>query len=384
MPAVGPKENGDNMLVNAVKISTPVKVSLLVILVACLFCDVRTGSCQTGRTESSHPDNCSDQRSEGTSRILAVINGRAITEKEIDATLGTQLYSLQEKIYDLRKRALETLTIQLVLREEATKRGLAYEDLKKQMMPESAEVKQSDIDRAYTDNLSALENTDEDEAKQRIRLDLESQIRFAKYKSAVASLVTKAKVETFLLEPSPPLSTANMLGPSRGPTDASVTVVVFSDFQCPYCRQAAVAIKPLLQEYAAVVRFIFKQMPLAIHPDAFRAAQASVCAQEQGRFWEYHDLLFGAGDLSERTLKKYASDLGLINNGFNECMASEASAAMVRKDMVEARQADVQGTPTFFVNGRIVRGMKSGEDLKRVIDQALAQSRLEPKRTSTR
>jgi protein-disulfide isomerase len=138
-----------------------------------------------------------------------------------------------------------------------------------------------------------------------------------------------------------------------------------------------------MQSHGSDVRFVFKQMPLPIHPDAFKAAQASVCADEQGKFWEYHDILFSANDLSEQALKKYAVDLGLKTDEFNTCLVSEASATGVRRDMQEARQFDVQGTPTFFVNGRLIRGLKSLEDFRNVIDQALKSRQPEQKRPST-
>jgi protein-disulfide isomerase len=114
-------------------------------------------------------------------------------------------------------------------------------------------------------------------------------------------------------------------------------------------------------------------MPLSIHPDAFKAAQASICANQQGRFWDFHDLLFGANDLSVQALKKYAVSLGLRMNEFESCLESEASSVSVRSDIQEALRADVQGTPTFFVNGRILRGMRTAEDLKNLIDIALRQ-----------
>lgn len=348
------------------------RVALAVLLIL-VFGNTKTGDCQTEKPQSK---NATD--------TIAIINGkRIIAAKEIDDAIGSQLYTLQEEIYSLRKRALENLVIQILLKEEAKKRGITDDELKKQLLPDRVEVKQSDIDQTYADNLSVLENMNEDEAKQRIRLDLESRLRFDRYKAAVSAIIGKAKIEMFLSEPLPPLSRINAEGPSQGPRNAPVTIVEFSDFQCPYCKQAALDLKPLMQSYGAEVRFVFKQMPLSIHADAFKAAQASVCAGEQGRFWEYHDILFGSSDLSVPALQKYASDLGLKSNEFNACLNSEASATAVRKDMQEARQADVQGTPTFFVNGRIIRGMKNLEDFKTLIDQTLKQRPKGAKQPST-
>lgn len=314
-----------------------------------------------------------DEKTANGSAIRAFINGRPVSEKEIDELIGSQLYSLQERIYQLRKRALEDLVVQLVLKSEAANKGVTVEQLRQQLASAEVEVSQGDVDRAYTENLEILERMNEDEAKQRIRLELESRLRIDRYKAAVAQLLSKATVETHLIEPVPPFSRMGAEGPSKGPANAAVTLVEYSDFQCPYCKQAAATVKSLMQIYGSKVRFIFKHMPLSIHPDAFQAARASACADEQGKFWEYHDLLFGSSDLSDSALKKYGAQLGLNMNDFNICLAAEKSAAIVRRDMHEAVRADVQGTPTFLINGRIVRGVKNVEELKGLVDQALRQ-----------
>lgn len=366
------------------KIKIP-EVSIAVLLIL-LFGDTNPGFCQQGSTPGQAQDQkARDGKGKDGRDIIALINGsRVITEKEIDDAVGPQLYALQEKVYNLRKRALENLVTQLLLSDEAKKRGLTEAELRQQLLPYKIEVKQSDVDNAYANNLSILENMSEDEAKQRIRLDLETRLKLEAYKAAISEIVRKGDVETFLAEPVPPSSRISAAGPSTGPLNAPVTIVEFSDFQCPYCKQAAVSLKPLIRSYGADVRFVFKQMPLPIHADAFKAAQASVCADEQGKFWEYHDILFKSSELSEQALRRYASDLGLRTGEFNSCLSSEASATIVRKDMEEAMQAGVQGTPTYFVNGRIVKGMKSSEDFRNVIDQALKQKQRDAKQASTR
>lgn len=320
------------------------------------------------------------QQDRNGKEIVALISGsRVVTQKEIDEAAGSQLYALQEKVYNLRKKALENLVIQVLLADEAKKRGVTDAELRQQLIPSRVEVSQSDIDNTYANNLGVLENMSEDEAKQRIRLDLESRRKLDLYKSAVSEIVSKGKIETFLAEPVPPPSRISANGPSMGPVNAPVTILEFSDFQCPYCKQAAVSLKPLIKSYGANVRFVFKQMPLPIHAEAFKAAQASVCAGEQGKFWEYHDILFRSNDLSEQALKTYAEEVGLETKAFNTCISSEASAKIVRKDMEEAAQAGVQGTPTYFVNGRIIKGIKSSEEFKGVIDRALRQKQRDAK-----
>jgi len=334
------------------------------------------------QTES---DRRNGPRDGGCERIVAIINDNiSITEKEVDDAIGAQLYNLQERIYALRKKTLDDIVSQLVLKLEATKRRITVEELKRQLIPKTVEAPQSEIDKNYAHLLGTLENMNEDEAKLRIRLDIENRSKLDAYKEGVARLVSQAKIET-LLEPT--ASAASLIsndGPSKGPLDAPVTILEFSDFQCPFCKQAAVALKPLLESYGENVRLIFKQMPLAIHADAFKAAQASVCAEEQGKFWELHDRLFRSTDLSESALNVYALELGLKIPEFTSCLSSEDSAVVVRKDMQEANRVDIQGTPTFFVNGRIVRGFKNVAEFKSMIDQALKDQPKKQKESPTR
>ncbi|MFL6277789.1 MAG: thioredoxin domain-containing protein [Blastocatellia bacterium] len=309
--------------------------------------------------------------------IVAIVNGqRSITQRDIDELIGPQLYSLQDRLYSLRKNAIENLLVKILLEEEAKVRGVTVEQLKQQLMPERVEITQGKIDQVYAESAGSLGNMSEEEARQRIRIDLESQERIERYKAAIAGLRSKAKVEVLLIEPMPPIVKISDSGPSKGPKNAPVTIVEFSDFQCPYCKQAALTLKQVLQSYGENVRLIFKHTPLPIHAEAFKAAQAAACAAEQGAFWEYHDRLFGSGDLSPETLRKYAIEARLEMKAFNLCLDSEASRVAVLKDMQEARQADVQGTPTFVINGRVlIRGVKGPDEFKKIIDQEIERAR---------
>src|SRR5438128_1072185 len=153
--------------------------------------------------------------------------------------------------------------------------------------------------------------------------------------------------------------------------DPAVSVPEFSDFQCPYCQRAAVVVEQLRQTYGDNVKFVFKQMPLPMHQYAFKAAEAALIAQKQGKFWEYHDRLFAASDLSVDALKAMAAEVGLKQDAFNQALDSPAIRAVVEKDIEEARQLGVSGTPTFFVNGKIVRGAATSARLTGAIDRAL-------------
>ena len=160
-----------------------------------------------------------------------------------------------------------------------------------------------------------------------------------------------------------------------------VVVTEFSDFQCPYCQRAAGVVEQLRAYYGERVKFVFKQMPLKMHKQAFKAAQAAVCANEQERFWEYHDRLFSTRELSVDSLNRMASEVGLNESQFSQCMESDSSRATVAEDLAEADRLGVTGTPTFFLNGHALKGAATFAALKIEIDQAMA-TKSEPARDS--
>ncbi len=163
--------------------------------------------------------------------------------------------------------------------------------------------------------------------------------------------------------------------PSTTSHNALVTIVEYSDFQCPYCKRAASVVGQVKQAYGDRVNVVFKQMPLPFHQHAFKTAQASVCAASQGKFWDYHDRVFASSDLSVEALKQIASQVGLELDEFNGCMNSEASRAAVEKDVHEARELGVTGTPTFIISGRKIVGALSFEAFKQEIDREIISLR---------
>lgn len=308
-------------------------------------------------------------------RVLAVVNGkRVITQREVDEMIGSQLFSLQEKIYALRKDALDSLINRAVLEEEARSKGLALERFIEMLIPERASIKQADVEQAYAESGGRFAGTSEDEAKLRIRLELEAREKMGRYKSSIAELRNRSRVEVFIAAPTLPAANVSSEGPSLGPADAPVTIIEFSDFKCPYCKQATKTLEEVIRAYGDRVRIVFKHLPLPIHPEAFEAAQAAVCADEQGKFWEYHDRLFDSKELTSDALKMHAAELGLSAKKFETCLGSDASRAVVLKNLQQARQADIQGTPTFVINGRVLRGARGIGDFKKAIDEQLKAS----------
>ncbi len=165
------------------------------------------------------------------------------------------------------------------------------------------------------------------------------------------------------------LATSN--GPSLGPLSAPVVLMVFSDFQCPYSRESVPIIKRVLSQYPDTIRFIFRDFPVSsIHSEAVSAAIAANCAFEQGKFWEYHDLLFTyQDDLNTNLYLTLARSLGLAEEKFNNCLISASNLVGIEDDFNAGLAAGVRGTPTFFINGRIVEGSPPYEYWVKIIPE---------------
>ena len=162
----------------------------------------------------------------------------------------------------------------------------------------------------------------------------------------------------------------------RGDFNAPVTLVEFSDFECPYCEKHFPTLSRILDDYPGKVRLVYKHFPLAnLHPNAQKAAEASECADEQGKFWEYHDKLFAGqpAGFSLDKFKQWAKDLGLKTDQFDNCLDSGKYAQKVRTDAQEGQQKGVQGTPATFVNGRLVSGALPYDSFKQLVDTTLNQ-----------
>jgi protein-disulfide isomerase len=165
--------------------------------------------------------------------------------------------------------------------------------------------------------------------------------------------------------------------PVLGLANAPVTVIEFSDFQCPFCRQVMPTLKKLREAYGDRVRIVWKDFPLtSIHPQAFKAAEAGQCAREQNKFWEYHDRLFeNQQALQLDFLKKYAVDAGLDTAKFNACLDTAKYAERVQAQMGVGNQLGVSSTPSLFVNGRMVNGAQPYETFAAIIDEELERTR---------
>ena len=185
-------------------------------------------------------------------------------------------------------------------------------------------------------------------------------------------LKAKHHVQVALEAPELPRVEVEAKGPSRGPANAPVTIVEFSDFQCPYCGREVPVIDRILKEYDGKVRLVFRHYPLDFHTFAGKAAEAGACAQDQGKFWELHDKMFSnQGKLAVDDLKGYAKSVGMDASKFDKCLDSGEKKALVEEDMKAGSAAGVNGTPAFFINGVFINGAQPYEQIKQTVDREL-------------
>ncbi len=268
-----------------------------------------------------------------------------------------RLEQLQD-LYEARRRVLDDVVGDRLIEREAQARGIGREELLAAELPARTEaVTDAEVDRIYEANRDRLGGRTLDEMRPEIRSLLERQRPAQALRRYMTELRRAADDIVITLEPPRQAIELSAADRSKGPADAPVVIVEFSDFECPYCQQATATMDALLARYPDEIRFVYKDFPLPNHPHAFKAAEAGHCAHEQGEFWPFHDKLFAAQDaLDIDSLKAYADDLGLDADAFAACLDEARHAESVNADMAAGRRLGASSTPTLFVNGRPVFG----------------------------
>ena len=305
--------------------------------------------------------------------VVATVNNIEITQKQVDDSVAAQIYPLQQQLYAIRKAALENLITTKILESEAAARRISIDDLRKQLTLGEVNVTRAQVEDAYKQNASFFATMSPDEARERLRLDLENQARMKHYRAGLDALRKKWTVTMNIPPPAFVSELDDGVSPVKGATNPLVTIVEFSDFECPFCKQVQSVLRQTLESYGRTVRLVFKHLPLEGHRNSLPAARAAYCAAEQDRFWQFHDAVFAAGNLSPPVFEQIASDLGLGMPKFQECVASERSRAAVVKDIEAARLLRIESTPSFVVNGKVIKGALSFADFQRIVEQELNQ-----------
>jgi protein-disulfide isomerase len=309
---------------------------------------------------------------------LAEVNGDTITADEVERSLATQLGKLQEQIYTLKRQRLEALIRERLLAQEAAKRGVSVPALlDAEVTPKVRLVTEEDVEKIYQANKARFTGN-EAEAQERIRSQLQGQQVAAQREAFIRGLRLKSNVKVHLEAPPVVRAQVSVDGaPAKGPATAPVTIVEFSDFYCPFCKRVQSTLSAILAKYGDKVRLVYRDFPIPqLHPAAPKAAEAARCANDQGKFWPYHDLLYArAPKGSPDDLTAYANEVGLDVAAFEACLTSGKHAAGVKKDIEEGNRLGIDGTPGFFVNGRPLAGAQPLEAFVTVIEDELARAK---------
>jgi len=306
--------------------------------------------------------------------VVASVNGVPITQKQVDDSVAARIQPLQQQLYAIRRAALENLIVSRMLEAEAKVRGVSVDQLRRELTHGEISVTRAQVEEAFARNASFFASMSPDEARERLRLDLENQARMKHYREGLERLREKWTIKVNLAEPAVAVRFDDGSSPARGAVKPAVTIVEFSDFECRFCRDVQATLEQVLDRYGKDVRLVFKHLPLDGHRNALPAARAAYCAAEQDRFWQFHDALFSGGNLSPDVFDQLATDLGLGVARFKACLSSEQSRAAVVRDMETARSFRIDSTPSFLVNGKLVKGALSFAEFQKIIERELRQN----------
>jgi protein-disulfide isomerase len=314
-----------------------------------------------------------DVHAPASSPVVATAATFSVTEAELADYLQKRP-KLARAYYDLRHGALEEMVLDRLVT-DAAKKAKVPEDTWIQAEIEKRTTKPSALEiKTFFETRLLPENPSADLANEgpRIRSYLMQQRGQEALHKLISELREAAQVKLEIPAPRVPIGGT---GPSKGLATAPITVVEFSDYECPYCQRQEDSLKQLLQAYPSQVRLVVRDFPLDMHPDARRAARAAVCADQQGRFWEMHDRMFqDPRGLDDEGLLRSAKELGLDVARFEKCTQAPETEQAVAQSQRDGEEAGVDGTPALFMNGRPLTGAVGFDELKALVDEELAAS----------
>ena len=302
--------------------------------------------------------------------VVVEIDGTKLTADDIEKKLPGRLLQARFNYYLAERKTVDEFVNTYLLERAAKAENLTVEALlERHVNGVIAKEPSEETLRVYYE----VVNTTEPYEKIRPQI-LESirQVRLAKAKASyMESLHTKASVAIMLPAPRAKVTLAG--APVRGIADAPIMLVEYADYECPYCQMVQPALDKVLSEYKGKVAFAFKDVPLPMHANAVKAAEASHCAESQGKFWEYHDLLFSSKQLEPSKLKEHARTLKLDGDAFDKCLDSGAKSEAIKTALSEAQEMGLNSTPSFFINGRFTQGNLTFDTFRQIIDEELAK-----------
>ena len=359
---------------------TVLSVTFAAVLVSLLGC-AQPGTAQEGAgaraTAAPTASGTSSQTQPG--EVLATIDGEVLTLADLDDLIGDELATLEvtygTQRYQLLQAGLEQAIRQRLIEAEAERQGTTYDELLAARLGDIS-VSEAEVANWYQANQARLQGRPLEMLRPAIRQFLVEQQQESVLSDLAAELSDGREVEVHLEPFRVDVATAGH--PSWGPEDAAVTLVEFSDFECPYCGGFTQTLQQIKNDYEGRIRVVYRQFPLTqIHPNAMKAAEASLCAAEQDRFWPLHDLLFADQQgLGVAQLREKARQVGVDGGAFDACLDSGKYLEQIEGDLQAGSRLGVTGTPAVFINGRPLEGGAVGyEVIAELLDDELESAR---------
>ena len=302
---------------------------------------------------------------------LAIVNGQPISEDDLLPYFQGQVFPLRQQEYELKNSALNELISLRLLEAEARKRGITVDQvIELEVNSKVADPTDGEVYAIYIFQKEQLGKPFEE-----IKAPLQRFLKQAKLQEARDKYYKQLREQATIsvLFTKPKFEVASDPVRLRGNPNAQLTIVEFSDFQCPYCHSVESTLRKVLTKYEGQVNLAYRDLPLRdLHPQAQLAAEAGRCAAEQGKFWEYHDLLFeNQNKLAREDLVQHARTLKLDEKQFDSCLSGGKYKPLIEQERVLGLKAGVTGTPGFFINGKLLTGNLPQESFDKTIQEAL-------------
>jgi protein-disulfide isomerase len=314
---------------------------------------------------------------------VAKIGSTILTENDLHKDEGATLFDAENQLYEIKKNWVDSKAKPILFGLAAKEAGLSLQAWQsKEIEAKAGTPAEQEIDQwtpRFAVRGSTTPPTDAQYVamKKQAREYLTQQKRAQRENEVYQQLVQKYPIEMFFTKPEAPHINVTFApdDPIKGVKSAPVTIIEFTDFQCPFCKRSQDTIKQIEQTYGNKIAFVERQYPLPFHNRAKPSAEAALCAKDQGKFWEMHDKLFPSQSLEDADIKRFATEVGLNQKKFDQCLTEHKYAARIDADIADGQRYGVRGTPHFFINGRPISGAQPFDVFKSAIDDELAKKK---------
>ena len=307
--------------------------------------------------------------------VAAKVGDIVIQDTELYQGIEGELYDAEMKIFDIKFNRIKQLVVEKLVAKDPKGKGLSNDQYFEKFIASQIKISEKEVNAFVKERKIPAEQLNP-QVMEKIKGYLTMQKKEVALEAWIGEQTGKSGISVFLQKPQRPTFNVEVgSAPTVGGEKAKVTIVEFSDFQCPYCAQGSKVLKQLKKKYGNKIKVAMKQFPLPFHTQAKTASLAALCVNEQGadKFWAMHDKLFAdQSKLKPEDLKATAKSLGVDAKKFNECFDSKRHMAQIEKDIEQGKTLGVKSTPTFFVNGQLFRGALPVEEFSETIDQQLS------------